>query len=292
VIGTTPDFFTHFQYGPKRPLTFADGKSFAHHHQVVLGAWVAKQLGYKVGKPITVSHGLGETSFAPHDQHGFTVSGILKPTGTPVDRALYVDLSAIEWLHQDQIDGFAPSRPEAITAMFIGLKSKLSIFEWQRWLNTYPQEALLAILPSLTLYEMWNLVSMAEKTLMVISFLVFVTAMFGLLIALLSSMRERRYEMAVLRSQGARPRSIAGLFIIETALISAVAIVVGLLMLHVSLRLAAPWLQQNYGLFMTHHWIHPTEWTWLGLLWGASLVFSLLPSVIAYRQSLQNGLQS
>ena len=101
VIGTTESFFTRYKYGAKQPLTFQKGQSFDAVAQVVLGARVAKELGYQLGDSLVLSHGMADTSFTHHDQLPFSVSGILAATGTPIDNALFVGLEAIEAMHSD-----------------------------------------------------------------------------------------------------------------------------------------------------------------------------------------------
>ena len=101
VIGTTEGFFTRYKYGAKHPLTFQEGQSFDAVAEVVLGARVAKELGYQLGDSLVLSHGMADTSFTHHDQLPFSVSGILAATGTPIDNALFVGLEAIEAMHSD-----------------------------------------------------------------------------------------------------------------------------------------------------------------------------------------------
>ena len=101
VIGTTEGFFTRYKYGAKQPLTFQKGQSFSAVAEVVLGARVAKELGYQLGDSLVLSHGMADTSFTHHDQLPFSVSGILAATGTPIDNALFVGLEAIEAMHSD-----------------------------------------------------------------------------------------------------------------------------------------------------------------------------------------------
>ncbi|MFT6084985.1 MAG: putative ABC transport system permease protein [Glaciecola sp.] len=117
VIGTTNAYFEHYRYGEKRQLRFEVGERFTNamvnkgvnnnektasvmnHFDVVLGADVAKQLNYKVGDQIIISHGVGKVSFSHHGDHPFTVVGILQLTGTPVDQGVHVGLNAIESIH-------------------------------------------------------------------------------------------------------------------------------------------------------------------------------------------------
>ncbi|MBU2980093.1 ABC transporter permease, partial [Alteromonas sp. C1M14] len=100
VVGTTNAYFEHFQYGNKQSLDFAHGQAFASDKDAVLGFDVAEALGYHVGDEIIISHGLGAVSFQHHDNHPFTVVGILAPTGTPVDRAIHVTMHGLAEAHQ------------------------------------------------------------------------------------------------------------------------------------------------------------------------------------------------
>ena len=168
VLGTTPEYFARYKYRQTRGLTFAAGGPFADLFDAVIGADVAAALGYKLGDPLIISHGLGSVSFVAHDDKPFRVAGILEKTGTPVDRTVHVSLEAIEAIHVDwqsgaRVPGEAVSaedvrkmdlKPKAITAALVGLKSRLATFRLQRAINEYPQEPLTAILPGAALQEL------------------------------------------------------------------------------------------------------------------------------------------
>ena len=218
VLGTNSDYFKHYKYGRQRQLNFDQGRQFVGLHDVVLGAEVAKKLGYQLDQQLVIGHGIGNTSFSEHKDQPFKVVGILKPTGTPLDRTLHVSLAAIEAIHVDwqagaYIAGSGGSvpiedrqlQPKAITAMLVGLKSKMATFKLQRSINNYRGEALQAILPGVALQELWAMISIAEQMLLVISSFVVATGLFGMLTVLLTSLNERRREMAILRAVGARP---------------------------------------------------------------------------------------
>ena len=90
VVGTDDNYFEHFRYARDRALRFAQGRAFADEHDTVLGADVARTLGYRLDDQIVIAHGAGEVSFVEHDELPQRVVGILAPTGTPVDRTVHV----------------------------------------------------------------------------------------------------------------------------------------------------------------------------------------------------------
>ena len=99
VLGTTQSYFEHYSYGNKLPLTFAQGQAFDGLFETVLGAEVAAKLGYQLGDEITISHGVGQVSFKHHDEAPFVITGILAPTGTPVDKTVHITLGSMEAIH-------------------------------------------------------------------------------------------------------------------------------------------------------------------------------------------------
>ena len=223
VLGTTPAYFTHYQYAKDRGLEFEQGQPFSELYDAVLGAEVAEALGYQLNDAIVIAHGASDVSFARHEDKPFTVVGVLERTGTPVDRTVHVSLEAIEAIHIDwqsgaPIPGLSISAeearhrdltPRAITAVLIGLKSKIATFKVQRYINDYAEEPLTAILPGVALSELWGIIGIAENALLIVSGFVVVVGLFGMLTALLTSLNERRREMAILRSVGARPGHIS-----------------------------------------------------------------------------------
>ncbi|MFM8769786.1 MAG: ABC transporter permease, partial [Rubrivivax sp.] len=96
VLGTTTGYFQHFAYGDRQALAVASGRVFRGQldglYDAVLGADEARQLGHRLGDRITLSHGMGPTPGLKHADKAFTVTGILQPTGTPVDRTVHVSL--------------------------------------------------------------------------------------------------------------------------------------------------------------------------------------------------------
>lgn len=99
VIGTTADYFDHLRHSGGKPLAFARGRAFAAPNEAVVGAEIAARFGYAVGRTIINAHGAGEVAFDVHDEAPFTITGILAPTGTAVDRLVLVSLEGFDRLH-------------------------------------------------------------------------------------------------------------------------------------------------------------------------------------------------
>ncbi|MCS0454790.1 ABC transporter permease [Vibrio diabolicus] len=303
VMGTNHSYFEHYKFGSKQSLTFSEGLEFNGLFETVLGSDVAKQLGYHVGSEIIIAHGISDVGFSRHDNLPFKVVGILAPTGTPVDKTVHVSLEAIEAIHVGWESGarLGPTpkaqdlknrdfQPKQITAMLVGLKSRIQTFALQRQINTYPKEPLSAIMPGVALHELWGMMSVAEQALMAVSGFVVIAGLLGMLSSLLTSLQERRREMAILRAMGARPRHVFSLLISEASLLTAAGIVTGVAGLYAILAIVQPIIQQHYGIHLTLSLLSPYEWMLLGFVQCAGIIIGFIPAFRAYRQSLSDGM--
>ncbi len=303
VMGTTSDYFDFYQYGNGRPLVLSSGEEFVGVYDTVLGADVANELGYAIGDEIIISHGLVSVDFADHDDKPFTVVGILNKTGTPVDRTVHVSLAGIEAIHIDWNEGGRSAvtltaeqalkldlTPTSITAFLVGLENRAQTFRVQRSINDFSGEPMSAILPGATLAEFWRTISAIEQVLFVISGFVLVVGLLGMLTTILSTLNERRREIAVLRSIGARASHVVSLILLETLMVVIAGCVAGVGLLYGLLLLARPIVVRRSGVDLAITWLDSTQLLIMGgVVLGAALV-ALIPGIIAYRRSIQDGL--
>ncbi len=297
VIGTNLNYFQFYKYGAGRELKFLSGRPFDATLDVVLGYEVARKLGYKLGDQVVLAHGIGNTSFSLHDDKPFTVVGILEATGTPVDQSLHVSLRGIEAIHVDWKNGVKMPgvtismdqveamdlRPKNITAVILGLKSKLTTFKVQRDINSFEKEPLMAILPGVALSELWQMMSVLEKTLRLVSALVLVSALLGLAAMLLASVRERSREIQLLRVIGARPSIIFILLEVEALMITLFSAVVAIISLYLLLVLIENFLISSFGLHISANVLSSESFEYIALVFLATLVVAVLPSFNAYK---------
>ncbi|QPG05491.1 ABC transporter permease [Salinimonas marina] len=330
VVGTDNRYFEHFQYGDHEPLTFSQGAAFSNAHSAVIGSNVAATLNYQPGDKLVLSHGLGNVSFRQHEQHPFVVTGILAPTGTPVDKAVHVTLQGIEAMHEAPAQprslrkpsasaaeageqpqashhtarSTSPNKgkakndneahqhtvPEQVTAAFVGLTSRAAALQLQYQLNQRQNNPVLAILPGMALSQLWSLMSNLERLLLAVSALILVASLIGLVTMLLASMRERRHEIAVLRAMGAGPATILWLIQAEALLISAFACVLAVELDALLFAIFSDTLSTRFGLFLSGSLLTMHTGIIIALVLAATWVCSFVPAMAAYRQALHVGL--
>ncbi|OLF73806.1 peptide ABC transporter permease [Pseudoalteromonas haloplanktis] len=300
VLGTTLDYFKHYRFAKKQPLAFTQGQAFSSINEVVIGSEVASKLAYKIGDEIVISHGMGNTSFHHHDDNPFKVVGILKPTGTPVDKTLHVPLAAIELIHggghhdhddhHDHSSHALVGHPKQITAFLMGFDSPLYTLQIRRNINQFKPEPLLAIMPTVTLKELWEMLAIIEKILLLFSFVVVIISLLGMLTTLLANLNQRRRELAILRSVGARPWQLFSLISIESLLTTFLGCLVGCTLFYALMGTTAGYLQSQAGVSINISMLSDYELTLIGVIMAAGFIIGLIPATRAYFYSLSDGM--
>ncbi len=304
VMGTNADYFEWFRYAGGRRLELASGRVLQDVFDAVLGAEVARTLDYHAGDPIVIAHGAGEISFIEHGDKPFEVVGVLESTGTPVDQTVHVLLEGMEAIHIDWQEGAPiPGRsisagrvlemdltPRDITAFLVGLKSRIAVFGVQRVVNEYPQEPLSAIMPGVALQELWDLIGVAEKALLAVSGFVVAIGLCGMLLALMTSLNERRREMAILRSVGARPLHVFALIAGESVMLTLAGIIGGMGLLYGLLLVAQPIILSRFGLLIGVAGLSSYELVLISVVCLAGFLIGTIPAYRIYRYSLADGM--
>ena len=307
VIATDANFYEHYRYHRDHSIDFADGTRPEAIFDAAMGSEVAERLGYHVGSKIVLSHGLESVSILKHADKPFTVVGILAHTATPVDRAIYITLYGEEALHIDWADGTPPALGKEIpaskihkedlhikdiSAFLVRTRSRVDTLLLQREINTYRDEPLTAIIPALTLQELWSLLGYADVALSLVSGAVLVVGLLAMLIALYTALNERRREVAVLRAIGFQARQIFALFVLESTLISALGVALGLAAAYALLWLARTPVEAHFGipLAMVGFSSRVSLYACMVVLAGALL--GCVPAIRAYRNGLIDGLNA
>lgn len=305
VVGTTPEFLAHYRFYGDKKVELKKGEWKESIFGVVLGSKVAADLGHDIGDEVILSHGIQEDSIMDHDNAPFKVAGILKQTGTPIDKSVFISLYGMEAIHLGWENGVPNYGEEVdvtdlqkdqlkttqITSFILRTKNRIALLGLQRFIMDFKPEALSAIIPAMTLTELWGMLDQLENAFIGISFFVIIIGFLSILIALYMSLNERQQEMAILRSVGVSAKQIVGLLLSEAFFLSLMGGVFGFALQYLILVLIGPFVESKFGLNVPIS--NPTlfevyivvGFVVLGTLSG------LIPAIKAYRSSLLNGLQ-
>ncbi|MBI1842602.1 MAG: FtsX-like permease family protein [Verrucomicrobia bacterium] len=223
LVGTLPDFFDHAQDSRGRAFRVKPGGRMFDplRREAVLGSFVARRLGMKIGDSFHPYHGL---LFNENDRHAETylVVGVLEPSNTPADRVLWIPLSGIQ-----SMGGHDPKTANDVSAVLVKLNTALAGHQMEQMYNKQGNRLTFAWPIGRIVAQLFDKVAWFEKVLGLVAYLVALVAAGSVLASIYNSMNERRREIAILRALGARRRTIFSAVVLEALMITLIGVAVG-----------------------------------------------------------------
>jgi putative ABC transport system permease protein len=305
VVATESNYFQHIKYANNQPLSFSKGVAFTELSEAVLGSDVAEKLNYSVGSEIRITHGSIESIGSRHDDFSFKVTGVLKKTGTPIDQAVFLDLKGYELLHLGWKSGkkiFSLNdidlsslpddalSPKTITAAFVGLKSKLTLFNFSKSIREYPREAISAVIPGIALSELWSIVGLVDKGFQLLSWIIIAISLIAMVTLIIASLDNRKQEMTIYRANGASPKFLAAIVVYESLVIGLTAIIGAIILVTIVTYFATNQLSLTLGILPSFQWISMDEIKVFIIILLAGMLSSLIPAAMVFRKNLHQTL--
>ncbi|UOY06330.1 ABC transporter permease [Muricauda sp. SCSIO 64092] len=331
ILGTEPGYLDN--YG----VVLSEGGLFQRPFEIVAGNTVAKKLGLQIGDRITSSHGLAAAGGEAHDDHPYTIAGILEPSGTVVDQLLVCDLESIWDAHshhgeeqhnedekheegEHDHEGHDHEEPDheehdheghdhdheghdhkeheggeqvhdeandtghdyedhddelEITSLLVKFKSPLGLVQLPRFINENTN--MQAALPGFEIQRLMGFLGSGVKTINGIAFAILFVSGFSIFISLLKTIRERRQELALLRTYGLGTRKLLFLVLFEGLLLALIGFWLGWVLGRLALALASGYIESGYGYVLQLNGPNLPEL----LLFGVTLVIAIIAVLLA-----------
>lgn len=285
LVGTNADYIAHYNG------TLAAGKLFNAPLQAVFGAQAAARTGVAVGAQFTGSHGLARGG-EEHKEAPFTVVGILKPTGTVLDRLVLTPVESVWRVHEivngidvnDKVEKEAMDAERELTALLVQYASPLAAISMPRMINS--QSELQAAQPAFEAAKLFRLLGAGIDVLRGIAAIVLGAAALSMFVALYNALEERKTDLAILRTLGAQPFKLLLLLLTEGLLLALAGALLGWVLGHVAVDVLGRLLSDDRNLNLSGWFVAPEE-AWLALAAiGVGLLAALLPAIRAYRTDI------
>jgi len=261
-------------------------------HEAVLGSEVASHSRLKVGDKFVGSHGLVEGG-ERHEHSPYTIVGLLAPTGTVLDRLVLTGVESVWEIHGQgshekdaEVNGdpSKPGQPQELTALLVQYASPMAAAILPRQINS--QSALQAASPAFESARLLNLVGVGVQTVQAFALILILCAGLSVFIALYSALRERSYDLAVMRSLGASRGKLLAAILIEGLILALGGVVLGLVLGHALTHLLGNWLHASQRVFITGLTVVPGELALVLAALMVGLLSALLPAILAYRTDI------
>jgi putative ABC transport system permease protein len=261
--------------------------------EAVLGSEVAAHARVKVGEQIVGSHGIVEAG-EKHEHSPYTVVGVLKPSGSVLDRLVLTSVESVWEIHgqghhedEDEADEKgkeAHLQPQEVTAVLVQYRSPMAAALLPRQINS--QSALQAASPAFESARLLNIVGVGLETVQAFALILILCAGLSVFIALYNALRERSYDLAVMRTLGASRWKLLAAVLVEGLILAVLGVALGLLLGHLLTGGLGMWLQASQRVHVTGWTVVPGELALVALALAVGLLSALLPALLAYRTDI------
>jgi putative ABC transport system permease protein len=276
------------------------GKNLSKPFEVLVGSKVYSKLKIDIGDDLISSHGLRETGES-HDDQSFKVVGLLEPSNSVIDQ-LIITLPQSVWdvhgnhdhkeehehdheeEHEHDHDKEHQHDDREITAMLIKFKSPMNIIQFPRQINETTN--LQAAVPSYEISRLFKLFGFGIETLSYLAYLIIIVSGFSLFINLFNSMRERKYEMALIRTLGASRLQLSTMIIFESIILTISGFILGLLFSRFGVMFVSSLMEESINYNLSSFKILNEEYWLLLLSVIIGLMASLIPAVQVYKMNI------
>jgi len=269
-----------------------EGKEWNSPYEVLVGSKVYEKLKINLGDNLVSSHGLRETGQS-HDEGTFKVVGLLEPSNSVIDQLIITSPESVWDIHDthnhknddehDHENEHAHDDRE-ITAMLIKFKSPMNIIQFPRQINENTN--LQAAVPSYEISRLFKLFGFGIETLSYLAYLIIIVSGFSLFINLFNSMRERKYEMALIRTLGASRFQLSTMIIFESLVLTISGFVLGLLFSRFGVMFVSSLMEESINYNLNSFKILNEEYWLLGLSILIGIISSLIPAVQVYKMNI------
>lgn len=296
IVGTTPDYLDIYK------AEIAEGNLWKEDFEVTIGATVANALGLKIGDQFVSSHGFNVGDLE-HDEHQFVVKSILKPSGSVLDQLILTNLSSIWKSHHTEghahhegsvnsVDSLLQEKyfEEELTSILVFYRNKTDFRSLNLIRGINDNTDMMAASPPYETSRLFEMMRTGEDALRVLAIaIVFVSAL-SVFLSLWGSLRDRRYELSIMRVMGAGPGRLFFLLIIEGIFLSLMGFLLGMLLSHVGMGVLARYMESTYQYDFNAFIFLPEE---LFLLIGALIIgfiSAVIPAASAARTEISTTL--
>jgi putative ABC transport system permease protein len=281
IVGTSPDYIGLYDG------SFASGRVWSDKMEAVLGSTVAARTGLAVGGRFVGSHGLAEGG-SVHDDSVYAVVGVLKPTGTVLDRLVLVNTESVWFVHEGKITDPEELKviedERQVTVLLVQYASPLAAVSLPRKINA--ETNMQAASPAYESARLFRMIGVGADVIRAFGGVVLATAALSLFIALYHALNERAYDIAVLRTLGAHPANIAAMVMLEALMLAILGSALGLLLAHGLVAVLVWWMTQQESLRINAWAFSPGELWLLVPAFLAAALAALLPSWRAARANI------
>lgn len=275
IVGTDSNFIS--LYG----LKLENGKFWKDDLEATIGANVAKEQKLKVGATFFGAHGLTENK-DPHKAHAYKITGILAPQDNVTDNLILTNIASVWKMHEE--DGATPADEDReITSILIQYRSPMSVAMFPRMVNQGTN--LQSASPAMESTRLFSLIGVGVDTLQWFAILIMFIAAISVFVNLYNSLKERSYDLAIMRTLGASRTKLFVIVILEGLMLTLAGTLIGICLGHLAVQLIGNYQESNQAKLTGFLWLN-TEFYLLAAGLGIGILAAIIPALRAYSANI------
>ncbi|HTM99069.1 MAG TPA: FtsX-like permease family protein [Pedobacter sp.] len=288
IVGTDSNFVS--LYG----LKVDQGKFWVADLEATIGVNVAKEQRLKVGDTFNGSHGLTNNKDV-HKDHQYKVVGILTPQGNVTDNLILTNVASVWRMHEEahehkegeEHDSGKEATDEIknreITSLLIQYRSPMSVAIFPRMVNQ--MTSLQSASPAMESTRLFSLIGVGVDTLQWFAILIMLIAAISVFVNLYNSLKERSYDLAIMRTLGASRTKLFVIVILEGLWLTIAGTIIGILLGHAVLELISYYQESTQAKLDGKIFVNSELYL---LIAGISIgIFAaIIPAIQAYRSNI------
>lgn len=309
IVGTIPAMLDMYE------AKIGEGKMWGPPMEVVIGKMVAQETGLKIGDHFVSSHGLVSDDDLAHDHAPFTVTGILEPTGSVIDQLILTQSATIWQVHEHEgeeheevtvegeeaehhhhsheadsgtLEDLLSHEDQSITSILIKYRSKTSFqaLNMPRMINE--NTSLQAASPAYEINKLIDLVGVGTDGITAIAYLIAFVSALSIFISLYRAMKERKYELAIMRVMGGSRFRIFVLIVLEGMFLALIGWMAGIVLSHAGMEILAGYMQADFRYSFTGYLWLQDEWKLLAASLLIGFISAIIPALTAARKNVMD----
>ena len=292
IVGTNEKFIELYN------LSIENGSFWDDEFEVVVGKKIATKLNLKVGDTFVTSHGLRQTGES-HADTPFTVVGITNFSNSVADQLILTSAESVWGVHGDHThndeqhdhdEEHDHDDDKEITAMLIKFNSPMNVIQFPRYINENTN--LQSAVPSYEISRLFKLFGFGIETINLLAYLIIVVSGISIFITLFNSMKERKYDMALIRTLGGSRLQLSSMLVYEALVLTISGFILGIILSRLGLVFISSLMESSFNYSLNSYGILNDEFWLLAISIFIGLIACLIPSIQVYKMDISKTLSN
>src|SRR5690554_1356095 len=273
--------------------SLSEGVLWDRSFEAVVGSQVATEFDLKVGDVFYSNHGTDGMGHE-HDEHPFVVVGLLNTSGSVLDKLILTAPESIWEVHadhnHDDTDHLHSDDDREITAMLIKFRNKMGMMTLPRMVNQ--DTNMQAALPAIEVNRLFELFGVAISTLQIVALSIMLLGAISVFVSMINALKDRAFEMALMRSMGASRSQVFGMVMLEAVLIGIIGTVLGIVLSHIGIGFLNEYANEEFGISIAIWHIDKLEWALVAGTILLCILAAIMPAITTTRMDVSKILSS